>query len=218
MGPRPSHQPVPCLWQVDLRHWVKKNQAATRTPSRGLSDFHYHHPFQAFPSLSSSCSSSEETISGPGLLPALKPILHLPGPAPTRSFGSFLPRLSSPHPCLSQRKPPDILQTLLKGGCSSVISLVAAANCCLQERVERPPQPPCLAVPSPASHPGIICSTSRQLRARPPSAQQPGARRLYGPWVGHGSGSPAPRPQGANPAGDLLNDLVSSNYTPGARS
>lgn len=44
---------------------------------------------------------------------------------------------------------------------------------------------------------------------------QPAALSLYGLQVGHGSQPPKPQAPWASPAGEQLNDLVSSNYTLG---
>lgn len=75
------------------------------------------------------------------------PLSRLHGPAPTQCFHSCLaPGPSSPHP-LEEGGLIDTLHVLLKGGGSSVSSLVASTNCCLQDRVERPPHPPRLALP-----------------------------------------------------------------------
>lgn len=150
---------------------------------------------------------------------------RLPGP-PLHSAGQLssswppspplTPAALLPTPCLS----PTMLSQTLAGSCSRRTTVLSAVWGLPQTAVFKrgriiPSSLPawlCHPSPKPSRHQLLHLQTAQ---SQPPSASDLEAPRLPRALVGHGSRPPGPGPQGASSAGESLNDLVSSNYTPG---
>lgn len=145
-----------------------------------------------------------------------------PWPAPAQRGATVLasppltPAALLPTPCLS----PAMLSQTLAGSCSRRTAVLSALWGLPQTAVFKRRWIIPSSLPAWLCHPSPKTSRHQLLHLQTAQSQPPSASDLEAPrfpWalVGHGSRPPGPGPQGASSAGESLNDLVSSNYTPG---